>query len=66
MIYVSGVIGVEAVSGWHFEVFGKHNLGYNLLVTLEEGLEMLGVVVFIYALTCLYGGSICKYHVQAQ
>lgn len=50
VIYVGGAIGVEAVTGWHFEVFGKNNLGYNLLVTIEEGLEMVGVVVFIYSL----------------
>jgi hypothetical protein len=50
VVYVAGAIGVEAISGKHASVHGRHNLTYQLIITLEELLEMAGAVVFIYAL----------------
>jgi hypothetical protein len=49
-IYVGGALGVEALSGRQASLHGEHSLGYHLIVTVEELLEMSGVVVFIYAL----------------
>jgi hypothetical protein len=49
-LYVGGALGVEAVSGRHASLHGEHNLIYHLIVTVEELLEMAGLVVFIYAL----------------
>lgn len=48
--FVGGAIGVEAVSGMHASLYGEQDLTYHLIVTLEELLEMAGIVVFIYAL----------------
>ena len=45
VIYASGAIGVERYSGTDI-----NSLGYNMLTGLEEGLEMLGVIIVIYAL----------------
>ncbi|MFS8063342.1 MAG: hypothetical protein ACMG5Z_02025 [Luteimonas sp.] len=49
-IYVGGALGVELVEGWWREGHGHRNLTYHLLVSLEEGMEMFGVIAFIHAL----------------
>lgn len=48
-LYVGGAIGVELVGGRYAELHGRENFAYSMIVTLEEGLEMAGVIVFIYA-----------------
>ncbi|MFC7300423.1 hypothetical protein [Cognatiluteimonas weifangensis] len=49
-IYVGGALGVELVEGWWREGHGHRNAAYHLLVSLEEGMEMLGTILFIHAL----------------
>ncbi|NET34947.1 MAG: hypothetical protein F6K19_23465 [Cyanothece sp. SIO1E1] len=49
-IFVAGAIGVEAITGWHVTAAGDKNLVYEILYTIEELLEMVGIVLFIYAL----------------
>jgi len=49
-VFVTGALGIEALSGQQALLHGERNLTYHLIVTLEELLEMAGVVVFIYAL----------------
>jgi hypothetical protein len=49
-IFVLGAIAVEMVSARAAELHGTASLRYSLLYTLEEFLEMTGIVVFIYAL----------------
>ena len=41
---------MEMVGGYYLTFYGKHNITYAILMTIEEFLEMLGIVVFIYAL----------------
>lgn len=48
--FVAGAMGLEMLGGRHSELHGNLNLTYVFLQTLEEILEMLGVVIFIYAL----------------
>ncbi|WP_116472439.1 hypothetical protein [Zobellella maritima] len=50
LVFVSGAIGFEMVSGSYVEMYGRGSLFYALLYTCEEFFEMLGVVIFIYAL----------------
>ena len=50
MLFVSGAIGVEMVEGRYVEMYGRTPFFYLFLITLEEILEMAGLVVFIYAL----------------
>lgn len=45
MIYGGGAVGVE-----HFTDSEVNSLHYNMWTTLEEGMEMLGVILFIYAM----------------
>jgi hypothetical protein len=51
LLYVGGAIGFELVGGQHFERFGPDNIGYVAITTLEEGLELAGMLVLIHALT---------------
>ena len=48
--FVIGAIGFELLGGRHSDLNGEDNLTYSLIYTCEEFLEMLGIVIFIYAL----------------
>jgi len=50
IVYIAGVIGTELVAGWYVELYTRNNLTYSFLAMLEETLEMIGVIVFVYAL----------------
>jgi hypothetical protein len=51
-IYGGGAVGVE-----HFTDSEVNSLHYNMWTALEEGMEMLGVIVFIYAILDMMRGS---------
>jgi len=50
VVYVGGAIGVEIIGGFHAGVHGRYTLPYLLITTVEEALEMVGVIVLVYAL----------------
>jgi hypothetical protein len=50
MLYLGGCIGFELIGGWYAESNGTKSMTYNLITTIEESLEMGGLVVFIDAL----------------
>ncbi len=47
VIFLSGTIGMELIDGRYAEVHGTNNMTYMFMTTLEETLEMTGIVVFI-------------------
>ena len=49
IVYVSGVLGMEMVGANYWYHYGS-NLTYGIMATVEEILEMSGILVFIYAL----------------
>lgn len=49
ILFVIGAIGMELVGGW-YAANGSPDMGYVLIATVEESLEMLGAVVLVYAL----------------
>jgi hypothetical protein len=49
-VYVAGAIGMELVGGYWVELYSLQNVRYTLIATMEEFLEMLGIVIFIYTL----------------
>lgn len=51
LIYIAGALGSELVSGRYYEVHGESGVTYFIMITIEECLEMTGIVIFIYALT---------------
>jgi cellulose synthase/poly-beta-1,6-N-acetylglucosamine synthase-like glycosyltransferase len=48
--YIGGAIGVELIGSRHAELHGYENWMYSMIATLEESLEMAGLIVFIWAL----------------
>jgi hypothetical protein len=48
-LYVGGALGVEALEGKYDSLYGM-DIGMDMLITIEEFMEMAGIVVFLYAL----------------
>ncbi|MEG4343385.1 hypothetical protein QUB70_08850 [Microcoleus sp. A003_D6] len=49
-LYIGGAIGMEIPGGYLASTTGKESVPYLIVATIEESLEMLGIVVFIHAL----------------
>ena len=49
-LFVFGAIGLEIFEGYTEKLYGKANLTYFALITVEELLEMVSISIFIYAL----------------
>lgn len=49
-LYIGGAIGVELIGGYYAELHGKQNWTYSMIATVEESLEMAGLIVFIWSL----------------
>lgn len=49
-LYVGGALGMEVVGGHFASTSGQENMIYVLVTTIEEVLEMTGVMVLIYTL----------------
>ena len=49
-LYIGGAIGFELIGGYHVEQYGEENLTYSIITTIEESLELSGLVFFIWAL----------------
>ena len=49
-IYVGGAVGVEWATIWYEDEGELDTLAYNLWNAVEEGMEMFGIILYIYAL----------------
>jgi len=49
-VYVMGAVGMEMSAGPFVEKYGELSLPHMICEVIEETLEMLGIVIFIYAL----------------
>lgn len=49
-LYIGGALGMEIIGGVFADFNGQQNLAYALFTNLEEVLEMLGIITFIYGL----------------
>ncbi len=49
-IYVLGVYVMEMVGGKFFSLYGENNFGYAILTTIEESLEIFGIIILLYTL----------------
>jgi hypothetical protein len=56
-IFVTGAMLFEIPGGIYDEEFGRHTPVYALISTVEELLEMGGILIFIYALTSYLSGE---------
>lgn len=50
LVFVGGAVGMEAIEGHFHELYGEKNLVNVVLSTIEEWMEMAGIVTFIWAL----------------
>jgi drug/metabolite transporter (DMT)-like permease len=48
--FFGGAVGMEMIGGYYAESHGKDDFQYSMLATVEEGLEMAGVLMLINAL----------------
>lgn len=55
MLYIGGSLGMEMVGSYYAELEGQQHLTYALMATLEEVMEMSGIIVFIYGLLFYIG-----------
>ncbi len=58
-LYVGGALGMELIEGKYKDFYGKQDMTYVTMMTIEELLEMIGTIVFIHILM-LYISSYVK------
>lgn len=49
-VFVFGAVGFEMVGGMYAEQHGTRNVPYSMIATVEEGLEMTGAIICVWAL----------------
>ncbi len=49
-LYIGGAIGVELIGGRYAELYGEENWIYSMITTIEESLELIGLIFFIWSL----------------
>ena len=50
VLYIGGAMGMELVGGALADAYGLHAMSYTIVMTIEESLEMVGLIVFLSAL----------------
>lgn len=65
-IYVGGALGFELISGFVASIYGEKTVFDFALVAIEEFLEKLGVIFFIYALLLYIALYIKSIHVEVR
>lgn len=50
-LYILGALGIELIQGYYASQYGFNNIRFVILVTLEEVLEISGIIVFFYGLS---------------
>jgi hypothetical protein len=65
-IFGMGVFVLEALGGWRYSITGPNDVVYMILATIEETCEMVGVIIFIYALLEYARQEIGEVHIEWQ
>ena len=52
VVFLSGAVGLEIVGGLYYEARGEGSIIFVVVESLEDLLEMAGIVIFIHALMC--------------
>lgn len=50
ILYVAGALGLELIGGYYADLYGTERLLYVIITTIEESLEMIGILVVIHAI----------------
>ena len=62
--YVGGALGVEMLGGLYASQYGVATFAYALITTVEEGLEMIGIALFLYAILAFLRAEGLQFHVH--
>ncbi len=65
-VYLAGAIGVEMIGSYLAVTMGMENMRYALVSTVEEGLEMMGIVMLLYALLEYVAASFGSFRLQIK
>jgi hypothetical protein len=49
VLFVGGALGIEMLGGLYASLHGELHFGHALILTAEEGFELFGVALFVYA-----------------
>ncbi|WP_224996776.1 hypothetical protein [Cesiribacter sp. SM1] len=63
-VFVAGALGLEAVESYYFTTTGKRGLVFDTLTTIEETMEMAGILIFLHALLCYIDQSLGGISIQ--
>ena len=66
VLYVGGALIIEVLSGYYANTNGQFNLIYFLMTDLEESLELIGLVIFNYALLTFVGNELPESSITFQ
>ena len=58
LVFLTGAVGFELIGGHHAQLYGRRSLSYTILTSIEETLEMVGLVIFIHALIDYLSGHV--------
>ncbi len=63
-VYVAGALGLEMVGGQLRKIYGLESVQYVAETILEESLEMIGILIFIYALLSYFSHHVKEFQFQ--
>ncbi len=66
LIFLSGALGIEMLGAREADLHGYETVTYCALYTLEEMLEMLGIILFMYALLSHLAGETGRFSVVVE
>jgi hypothetical protein len=66
LIYLNGALGLETLGAIYAGVHGIKNLGYSTYVTIEEFMEMSGLVLALYALLAYVDKTYKSFRIRLQ
>jgi len=50
LLYIGGAVGFEMIGARYVETSGFDSLAYSMIATMEESLEMAGMILFVFAI----------------
>ncbi|MGE5658630.1 MAG: hypothetical protein ACM37W_18685 [Actinomycetota bacterium] len=65
-VYVGGALIMEVIDGYYASLYGETNIFYQFLVTLEEMMEMIGMIIFIHTLLSYIVAWFTELNLQIQ
>lgn len=65
-LYVGGALCLELIEGNYMDFYGKQDMTYIAIMTIEEFLEMLGIIVFIHMLMSYISSYVKDVQIQSN